>query len=108
MVVRISWFLMRVEGKGTDRRAAGLPKLYKIKLIPPDSRFHNTPVGLTGPLFMRLDNFGKLESLIAGPLGNLQNMVKVMGETKLAFQASSTVREASQNELGLIISQIKI
>ena len=34
-------------------------------------------------------------------------MVKVMGENKVAAQARATGREASENELGVIISQIK-
>ena len=107
----VSWFPRGVAGKGTDRRAAGLTKLYKRKLIPLDARFHNTPVGQTGPLVRRLESFGKLEGLVVGPWGDcskdLHNMVKVMGENKVAVQARATGREASDNELGVIISQIR-
>ena len=96
------------KGKGTDRRAAGL---YKRKLIPFDTRYHNTPGGQTGPLVRRLESYGKLEGLVVGPWGDcskdLHSLVKVLGENKVAVQARAKGREASDNELGVIITQIR-
>ena len=55
----------------------------------------------------RLESFGKLEGLVVGPWGDcskdLHNMVKVMGENR----ARAIGREASENELGVIISHIR-
>ena len=88
-----------------------MPTLYRGKLEPLDRKFHNTAVGETGPLVRRLERFGKLESLVVGPWGegskDLHELVKVMGETKLAAKARSLGRECSENEYGLIISQIR-
>ena len=107
----ISWFPRGAKGKGTDRRAAGLPQLYRKKLIPFDSKYHHTPDGQTGPLVRRLESYGRLEGLVVGPWGDaskdLHNLVKVLGENKVAMQARATGREASENEQGIIISQIR-
>ena len=98
-------------GKGADRSANGLPNLYKKKLIPLDNKFHLTPQGQTGPLVRRLESFGKLEGLVVGPWGecskDMHNLVKVMGETKVAAKARARGRQASDNELGVIIAQIR-
>ena len=107
----ISWYARGAKGRGSDRRAAGLPKLYKRKLIPFDTRYHNTPGGQTGPLVRRLESYGKLESLVVGPWGDcskdLHSLIKTLGENKVAVQARATGRQASDNELGVIISQIR-
>ena len=107
----VSWYPRGVKGKGSDRRAAGLQQLYKRKLVPFDTRYHDTPAGQTGPLVRRLESYGKLEGLVVGAWGDcskdLHSMVKVLGETKVAVQARATGREASDNELGIIISQIR-
>ena len=105
----VSWFPRGVRGKGTDRRAAGLQQLYTRKLMPLDSRFHNTAAGQTGPLVRRLESFGRLEGLVVGPWGegskDLHNLVKVLGDTKLAARARIMGREGSDNELGVIVGQ---
>ena len=107
----LSWFPRGVAGKGADRRANGLPNLYKKKLIPLDSRFHLTPQGQTGPLVRRLESFGKLEGLVVGPWGecskDMHMLVKVLGETKIAAKARASGRQPSDNELGVIIAQIR-
>ena len=107
----VTWFPRGRAGKGTDRRANGLPQLYKGKLEPLDRRYHQTAAGETGPLVRRLERFGKLESLVVGPWGegskDLHRLVKVMGETKLAAKSRSLGRECSDTELGIIVSQIR-
>ena len=100
-----------MRGKGTDRRAAGLQQLYRKKLIPLDTRYHNTPAGQSGPLVRRLESFGRLEGLVVGPWGegskDLHSLVKTLGDTKLAARARAMGREGSDNELGVIIGQIR-
>ena len=107
----VSWFPRGVRGKGTDRRAAGLQQQYRKKLMPLDTRYHHTPVGQSGPLVQRLESFGRLEGLVVGPWGegskDLHSLVKVLGETKLAGRARAMGREGSDNELGVIIGQIR-
>ena len=55
-----NWFPRGVAGRGSDRRANGLPNLYKQKLVPLDARFHGTPDGQSGPLVRRLQSFGRV------------------------------------------------
>ena len=70
-----------------------------------------TPAGQTGPLVRRLESYGNLEGLVVGPWGDcskdLHSLVKVLGENKVTVKARATGREASENELGIIISQIR-
>ena len=100
-----------VAGKGTDRRAAELPALYRKKLHTLNRRFHNTVDGQTGPLVSGLNSFGKLEGLVVGQWGDcskdLHSLVKILGDSKVAAIARSRGREASERELGLIITQIR-
>ena len=52
-----------------------------------------------------------MESLVVGPWGDcskdLHSLIKTLGENKVAVQARATGRQASDNELGVIISQIR-
>ena len=45
VLVKVGSLGRGVEGRGSDRGANGLPKLYKDRLVPPDSRFHGTTIG---------------------------------------------------------------
>ena len=106
-----SWFPRGVAGRGSDRRANGLPNLYRKKLLPLDTRFHGAVPGQSGPLVRRLDSFGRVRGLVVGPWGecskDLHSLIKVMGESKVAAQARDRGRPASDNELGVEISQIR-
>ena len=83
----ISCFARGAKGKGIDRMAAGLPQLYKRKLIPFNTRYHNTPGGQTGPLVRTLESYSKLEGLVVGQWGDcskdLHSLVKVLGEQNM-------------------------
>ena len=106
-----TWFPRGVAGRGTDRRAGGLQQIYKKKLIPLDSKYHGTLPGQTGPLVRRLQSYGKLEGLVVGPWGDvskdMHQLIKVLAENKLAAKARSLGREMSENELGVITTQIR-
>ena len=107
----VSWFPRGVRGKGTDRRAAGLPLLYKRALDRIDQTHHNTPPGQTGPLVRRLQSYGKLEGLVVGPWGegskDLHSLVKTIAETKVANKARSLGRDLSDKELGIVVTQVR-
>ena len=89
----------------------GLPNLYKKKLQPLDTRFHGTLPGQSGPLVRRLESFGRVKGLVVGPWGecskDMHSLIKVMGETKVAAQARDRGRPASDNELGVVMAQIR-
>ena len=59
--------------------------------------YHHTPAGQTGPLVRRLQSYGKLESLVVSPGGRAARATK----------ARSMGREASDKELGIIVSQVR-
>ena len=88
-----------------------MPNLYKRKLVPLDARFHGTPDGQSGPLVRRLESFGRVRGLVVGPWGecskDMHSLIKVLGETKVAARARARGRQASDNELGVVISQIR-
>ena len=87
----VSWFPRGVTGRGTDRRANGLPNLYKQKLALLDARFHGTQANQTGPLARKLESFGRVKGLVVGPWGDcskdMHSLIKVLGETKVAARA---------------------
>ena len=75
-------------GRGTDRRAGGLAKLYRDKLAEYDTRFHNIGQGQVGPLVRRLESYRKLRGLVVGPWGDcsqdLHSTIKILGESRVA------------------------
>ena len=101
-----------VRGKGADRRAASLAQLYKRSLQHLDSCYHHTAGDQTGPLVRRLQSFGKLEGLVVGPWdeGNkdLHNLVKTIADVKVAAKARALWREISNNELGIVVAQVRL
>ena len=107
----VTWFPRGKVGKGVDKRADGLPTLYKGKLTPLDRKYHNTELWQTGPLQRRLESFGKLEGLVVGPWGegskDLHSLVKTLAESKVAMMARERGWEASDKEHGVIVSQIR-
>ena len=86
----------------------GLPILYRRKLAPLDSRYHNTPHFQTGPLVRRLEKFGRLQGFVVGPQGefgkDLHSLLRVIGETKVAAWTRARGRPASDIELGAVIA----
>jgi hypothetical protein len=107
----VTWFPRGVRGKGTDRRASGLPLLYKRALERLDRSHHNTAPGQTGPLVRRLQSYGKLEGLVVGPWGevskDLHTLVKTLADCKVAAKARALGRDISDKELGIIVTQIR-
>ena len=97
--------------RGTDIRANGLPNIYKKKLAPLDARFHGTQDGQSGPLVRRLESFGRVKGLVVGPWGDcskdMHSLIKVLGETKVAARARARGRQSCDNELGVVIAQIR-
>ena len=89
-----------------DRRAAGLPALYKRKLAVYDRRFHGTVGQEVGPLVTRLQGFGELQSLVVGPWGNgskhLHDLVHTLAESRIATRSRARGWEGGDKELGLV------
>ena len=100
-----------VAGRGTDRRANGLPTLYRNKLAKYDRKYHGTAQGQTGPLVQRLEGYGKLWGLVVGPWGegskDLHSLVKIMGESSVAARGRARGWEGGEGELGLVLGQTR-
>ena len=66
-----------------------------------------------GPLVLvrRLESFGMVKVLVFGPWGDcskdMLSLIKVLGETKVAARARARGRQSSDNELGVVIAQIR-
>ena len=106
-----SWFPRGLEGRGTDRRAAGLAKLYENNLAKYDSRYHGTMPGQHGPLVRRLHSFGKLWGLCVGPWGDcsrdLHHLIKVLGEQRVQRKERSQGSVRGSDHLGVVTGQIR-
>ena len=107
----VTWYPRGVEGRGTDRRAGGLPRLYKRKLSKYDTKYHGTANGQTGPLVQRLESYGKLWGLVVGPWGegskDLHSLVKIIGESMVAARGRARGWEGGEGELGQVIGQVR-
>ena len=100
----VTWYPRGVDGRGTDRRAARLPYLYKMKLAKYDVSYHGTTRGQTGPLVQRLNSYGKLWGLVVGPWGDsskdLHSLIKIIGESMVAAGGRARGCEGEDGELG--------
>ena len=105
-------------GKGTERRAHELSSAYEKALWKYDTRFYGTaprgrgePTPPPGPLVHRLRSFGSLQTLVAGPWGDLSDdfheLLKLMAETRVANQARARGWEAGEGELGLAMGAVR-
>ena len=107
----VTWYPRGVEGRGTDRRANGLPRLYRNKLAKYDTKYHGTGPGQTGPLVQRLESYGKLWGLVVGPWGDgskdLHTLVKIIGESSVAARGRARGWEGGEGELGLVLGQTR-
>lgn len=66
----VTWYPRGADIRGTDKRAAGLDKLYQDNLSKLYRQFRVTASGQNGPLVQRLNNFGKVWGLVVGPWSN--------------------------------------
>ena len=107
----VTWYPRGVEGRGTDRRAAGLQGLYRRNLAKYDRQFYDTAQGQQGPLVQRLESYGKLWGLVVGPWGegskDLHALVKILGEERVSARTRARGWEGGEGELGLVMGQIR-
>ena len=77
-----TWFPRGREGRGTDKRAEGLGKLYRDALSRYDRKYYGTQGEETGPLVRCLHSFGPLKGLVVGPWGDasrdMHQLIKVL------------------------------
>ena len=113
-----TWYPRGQEGRGTERRARELSTAYERALWKYDTRFYGTeprgravPLPPPGPLVHRLRSFGSLQTLVAGPWGDLSDdfheLLKLFAETRVANQARARGYEAGEGELGLAMGAVR-
>ena len=113
-----TWYPRGRAGKGTERRATELSTAYERALWKYDTRFYGAaprgraePLPPPGPLVHRLRSFGRLQTLVAGPWGDLSDdfheLLKLMAETRVANQARARGWEAGEGELGLAMGAVR-
>ena len=108
-----------VMGKGTDRRAALIPKEYETKLWKYDVKFHGTvqkvsgqPEPPPGPLVRRLRSYPMMK-LVAGPWGDLSEdfhmLLGIFAKNKAEAEARSKGRGGgpSSGVLGKCMGEIR-
>ena len=113
-----TWYPRGQEGRGTERRARELSTAYERALWKYDTRFYGAeprgravPLPPPGPLVHRLRSYGSLQTLVAGPWGDLSDdfheLLKLMAETRVANQARARGYEAGEGELGLAMGAVR-
>ena len=106
-----TWHPAGAEGTGVERRAATLAPYYRRGLAKYDRQFHGTVGDEKGPLVTKLESYGKLEGLVVGPWGNgshdLHSLVRTLAETKVAARSRARGWEGSDQELGLVMGEIR-
>lgn len=107
----VTWYPRGREGRGTDRRAGGLPALYRRNLAKYDTKYHGTTLEQAGPLVRRLQSNGQLWGLVVGARGegskDLRALIKILGHSMLAAKGRTRGWEGGDGEHGLLIGQIR-
>ena len=106
-----SWYPRGREGRGTDRRAAGLQNSYIGKLSKYDRRYHGATRDQAGPLVTRLLSFGKLLGLVVGPWGDcsrdLHHLIRQLGEHRVSMREKGRGIPRKDDTLGVTIGHIR-
>ena len=97
--------------KGVNKRASLLPTEYRKKAKDVDKNYVGTPDGQEGPVLRQLNQYGPLLGLVVGAWGegseDLHNLVQTISESRLAAIGLSRGRPGSEQELAVIIGQVR-
>ena len=97
--------------RGTEKRANGLQMEYIRKARKIDQIRNKLANGEKGPVEQRLMEFGDLIGLCFGAWGeastDVHNLVQTLAESRLNFQGLKSGRQRRQQELGIIVGQIR-
>ena len=97
--------------RGTDKRASGLQASYRRKARKVDQDVLDVSTEQRGPVERRLDKFGELLGLCFGAWGEasegVHRLAQTISEAGLKFLGLQQGRSGSDNELGVIIGQVR-
>ena len=106
-----TWYPAGGSVRGTDKRANGLQSLYRSKARKVDVEVLGVEREQKGPVEKRLDEFGALLGLCFGAWGEasegVHQLVQTLAESRLKFQGLQRGRPGSEQELGVIVGQVR-
>ena len=92
-----------------ERRARGLPALYRAKLSALDRQYHNIVEGEVGPLQERLESMGPLLRIGVGAFGDTSSdfgrVIRGLAESRALYQARQTGKPVTDAKTGKILGQ---
>ena len=99
----------RGRDKAADRRARGLPALYRGKLAAIDRQYYGTVEGEVGPCQERLESLGDLLQMVVGYWGetstDLDRMIRAIAESRVLYLSRETGRPITDNWVGQVLGQ---
>ena len=99
----------RSRDKAADRRARGLPALYRAKLTCIDRQYYSTVEGEVGPCQERLESLGDLLQVVVGYWGevstDLDRIIRAVAEARVMFLAGETGRPITDAWMGKVLGQ---
>ena len=99
----------RSRDKAADRRARGLPALYRAKLTTIDRWYYGTVDGEVGPCQERLESLGDLLQVVVGYWGevstDLERIIRAVAEARVLHLARETGRPITDAWMGQVLGQ---
>ena len=106
-----TWYQAGGIARGTDKRAGGLQVEYRKKARKVDQEVLGLAEGEKGPVERRLEEFAGLLGLCIGACGEasegVHQLVQALAESRLKFQGLQRGRPGSDQELGLLVGQVR-
>ena len=106
-----SWYPAGGRQRGTDKRAGGLQNEYKNKARKVDHEVLGVMEEHKGPIQRRLEEYGDLIGLCFGAWGEgseqVHQLVQTLAESRLKFQGLQLGRPGSDQELGVLVGQVR-
>ena len=97
----------RSRDKAADRRARGLPALYRGKLRAIDQKYNGTAVGAVGPCEARLAGLGVLLQVVVGAFGDvstdLERIIRGIAESRVLYLSRESGRPVTDSWTGQVL-----
>ena len=99
----------RSRDKAADRRARGLPALYRGKLAAIDRQYYGTVQGEVGPCQERLESLGELLQVVVGYWGetstDLDRVIRAIAEARVLYLSRETGQPITDTWVGQVLGQ---
>ena len=108
-----AWYAPSAGGnvRAVDKRANGLPTLYRRKAREADKETREASGVVRGPVEQKLEEYGELLGLVFGAFGEgsegVHSLISTLAASRLNSQERTRGRPGNRHELGLITAQIR-